>query len=257
MEEKQKVWIRGDKQRGDEVIKALEDLGADNGYTYNGKGENLLYFINHYGIIDFTLHQNEFSKVIRDNYKEIKLPERWKNGDVLVNKEYENVFSIFKKKDNEINVLSEVYLFTDFDSGRIDGFHYINNIEFRLATSQEVEKFYELLHKHGKEWDDEKKRLVKWKWKPENGERFYTIDEYCRADAHDNSPWISVNDKMPKISQPVLLHIKGGNEYVVGALSLYSIGMKKTWRTITLGHIGFENVDYWMAIPQLPEGDEK
>lgn len=77
------------------------------------------------------------------------------------------------------------------------------------------------------------------------------------ADAHDSSMWISVNDKMPKLSRPVLLHIKGGNEYVVGALSLYSIGIQKIWHTITFGRIRLEDVDYWMAIPQLPEGDEK
>ena len=37
MEDKQKVYIRGIKNRGDEVIKLLENLGGHNMLSYNGK----------------------------------------------------------------------------------------------------------------------------------------------------------------------------------------------------------------------------
>lgn len=78
MEDRQKVYIKGDSKRGDEVIKLLEDLGGHNTLSYNGKNEDAYYFINPDGIIDsvFPFRSGAFP-FIKEFYKKISLP-RWK-----------------------------------------------------------------------------------------------------------------------------------------------------------------------------------
>ena len=39
-----------------------------------------------------------------------------------------------------------------------------------------VERFHELLYKHGKEWDAEKKQIVDWRWKPKENDIYYYVD---------------------------------------------------------------------------------
>lgn len=47
--------------------------------------------------------------------------------------------------------------------------------DFRLATPPEIVQFHELLHKHGKKWDFDKKQLVDWKWKPKFNEKYWIV----------------------------------------------------------------------------------
>ena len=79
MKEEQKVYIRGVGDRGDEVIKTLEDLGGGNPYRYHGDNNNAYYYINPDGEIAYTCADVEFRLLpfLREFYKEIKLP-RWK-----------------------------------------------------------------------------------------------------------------------------------------------------------------------------------
>ena len=79
MEDRQKVYIKGDRNRGDEIIKLLEDLGGKNTFYYNGKTEGAIYFINPKGDIDNTSNSNAsmILPYIKEFYEEIKLP-RWK-----------------------------------------------------------------------------------------------------------------------------------------------------------------------------------
>lgn len=79
MKDEQKVYIKGDRNRGNEIIKLLEDLGGSNNLYYTGKDKDAIYFINPQGVIDWT-HDSNTSRIlpyIKEFYKEIKLP-RWK-----------------------------------------------------------------------------------------------------------------------------------------------------------------------------------
>ena len=75
MEDKQKVYIRGNIERGDEVIKYLEDLGGCNSRHMNGKNVNAYYFINPNGYI--AISTPTLLPYIKEFYKEVKLP-KWK-----------------------------------------------------------------------------------------------------------------------------------------------------------------------------------
>lgn len=45
MEDRQKVYIKGDRSRGDEIIKLLEDLGGHNCYNCKGDAEKKIFII--------------------------------------------------------------------------------------------------------------------------------------------------------------------------------------------------------------------
>ena len=79
MKDEQRVYIKGDSERGKEVIKILEDLGGINNLYYTGMNKDAVYFINPQGGIDWT-HDSNTSIIlpyIKEFYKEIQLP-RWK-----------------------------------------------------------------------------------------------------------------------------------------------------------------------------------
>ena len=73
MEDKQKVYIKGNAERGDEVIKLLTDLGASNPNHYYGSDTGF-YYINQNGEIAYTsTKRSEVYHMLRDSYKRIKL----------------------------------------------------------------------------------------------------------------------------------------------------------------------------------------
>ena len=75
MTEAWKVYIKGVPDRGNEVIKMLEDLGAKNPFDYDGNRLVYLYYIWHDGSIHAELIDNEYGQIIMDNYREITLSE--------------------------------------------------------------------------------------------------------------------------------------------------------------------------------------
>lgn len=78
MEDKQKVYIKGNSKRGDEVIKLLKDLGGRNTQVLTGEKEDAYYFINPEEVIDFAYtFGSAIWPFIKEFYKEVKLP-RWK-----------------------------------------------------------------------------------------------------------------------------------------------------------------------------------
>ena len=177
MKDEQKVWIRGVNDRGDEVIKALTDLGAVNESEFNGDGHNSIYYISHGGIIRCKDIGSETAKIIMDNYRELHLPEKWKDGDVLVNVTYKGIFAVCKSVCKSGDDAYHCYMYADLGCDRIDakGCNILRSA-YRLATPSEVKRFHETLHKHGKEWDAEKKQLVDWKWMPKRDEAYYYFD---------------------------------------------------------------------------------
>lgn len=178
MKETWKVYIKGVPGRGNEVIKALTNLGAKNPFDYKGNMV-YLYYIWHDGSIHVELIDNEYGRIIIDNYHEIKLPKKWKDGDILISKD--NVeYTIFK--EYIYNALLRTYNFSVICKDKEDILWYKSNEEnlygkgaFRLATSEEIEQFHNILHKKHKEWDVEKKQLVDWKWKPNERDYYYYI----------------------------------------------------------------------------------
>lgn len=173
MKEKWKVYIKGVPGRGDEVIKILEDLGAKNLFDYDGNKLIYLYYIWHDGSIHVELIDNEYGQIIMDNYRELYLPEKWKDGDILFSPRYKR-FAIYAY---EIPVPYLVVAYYCFDENfLIHSFPRIKINDFRLATPQEIVQFHKLLHKHGKDWDSEKKQLIDWVWRPSINEAYYTLE---------------------------------------------------------------------------------
>lgn len=177
MKDEQKVWLRGVEGRGSEVIKALTDLGGEDKYLYDGEGSDRLYFIQHEGVIEWIHSDDEMAKIIIDNYRELHLPERWKDGDVLINAQFSDIFAVCKSACNTRDDAYHCHMYADFGCDEIDaeGCDILRS-SYRLATPSEVERFHEFLHKYGKEWDADEKQLVNWRWKPKNEETYYFID---------------------------------------------------------------------------------
>lgn len=70
-----KKYIKGNKERGAEVIKAIEELGGENLLKYSGEYENSFYYINADNIIDFVQNTSNTGRIIQECFEEIKLPE--------------------------------------------------------------------------------------------------------------------------------------------------------------------------------------
>ena len=77
--ENMRVWIRGNKDRGEEVIKALTDLGANNKYNYKGDDCESIYSIISGNSITATEKGYDKASLIANFYTEIKLT--WKPKD--------------------------------------------------------------------------------------------------------------------------------------------------------------------------------
>ena len=175
MEEKQKVWIRGVKDRGEEVINALENLGGKNKYGYTGVDDARVYFISHKGNIALMNAEVEWAHIIMDNYKEIKLPaQQWKDGDILSATDAKE-YVVYCDKKAEFDDLFFTYVSVSNTDGLCQDDDTPLKKFYRLATETEINEFHKMLHEYGKDWDAEKKDLVDWSWKPKVGERYYYI----------------------------------------------------------------------------------
>lgn len=82
MKQNQRVYIKGDSERGNEVIKLLEDLGGYNSDCLDGHNSNNYYFIAPDETISNTGASSLVFSFIKEFYKEIEL-QRWKpkNGE--------------------------------------------------------------------------------------------------------------------------------------------------------------------------------
>lgn len=187
MTEAWKVFIKGVQGRGDEVIKMLEGLGAVNHWNYMGDGANCIYHIRHDGYIDLVDYKAERAQIIMDNYREIKLPELWQDGDILVDNDDPNRFVV---KSNAWTGPWEnhfkAHLLVNPTSIGESPIAIFCNADYHKADSEELRKFHELLHKHGKEWDAEKKQLVDWQWKPEEEEDYFFVSSDLSVEVTSN-----------------------------------------------------------------------
>lgn len=139
MEEKKKVWIRGRKGCGKEIVKILEGLGAKAAEVICEDGD-CIYFINHDNEIDCVPgFSTELAQIIMDNYREIELPQQqWKDGDVLVCDKWPGQCAVFKKYRED--GVFETYLTVD-DGGLslnatapVELYHLPNEKELEVAA---------------------------------------------------------------------------------------------------------------------------
>lgn len=189
MKEEWKVYIKGVPGRGDEVIKVLTNLGAENKYLYDGEGSDRLYFIRHEGVIEWIHSDDEMAKIIMDNYRELHLLEQWKDGDILINNDGSD-YKVFWEYDSDSDTSFYAYnvsmdvngTLTQYSGSIWHGEKMVCFIEdYRLATHLEVKRFHELLNKCGKDWDAEKKQLVDLRWKPKKGDSYFYINHYIEV----------------------------------------------------------------------------
>lgn len=79
-----KKFIRGNTERGAEVIKALEDLGGVNKYNLNGDDLVYIYFIARDNCITRLDYNTDYARIIQECFEEIKL----KDKPVITNKQF-------------------------------------------------------------------------------------------------------------------------------------------------------------------------
>lgn len=165
MKEEWKVYIKGVQGRGEEVKQALINLGGYVVRNYNYTVSYCLYYINHNGEIRCAEKTTEIGKIIMDNYKEINLPEKWKDGDLLVCHMLSgNRYAVYSD-DSELMKCNTIITYTDVDNHTYGVNGLFDKEDFTLASDEEHKEFHELLYKHGVDWDVDKKQLVNRKTK--------------------------------------------------------------------------------------------
>ena len=181
MKDSQKVFIRGVEDRGDEVQQTLINLGGNVVRNYNYNVSDCLYYINHDEEIRCTEEKSEMGLILLDNYTELHLPEKWKDGDVLVNSE--GLFFVLKGDFQVGGKNTAIGAYCSVSEHQVCLSGHLKQIDYpRLASPSEVEHFHELMHKHGKDWDAEKKQVVDWKWEPDDGDIYYFLDDIGGVD---------------------------------------------------------------------------
>ena len=172
MTDKQKVFIRGVEGRGDEVINALKAVGGKTNWDdmISGDDDQWIYMINHEGLIDSWPVACETGKIITECYREIKLPEKWKDGTVLFSPLYRTFAVCTAKEDTQWGDVLVHFVLSD---NAIEYSCSIAKRDYRIANKKERKRFSEWLHKLGKDWDAEKAQFVNWKWKPKDGEEYW------------------------------------------------------------------------------------
>ena len=98
-----KVFIKGNKERGSEVIKKLKALGGVNSLCLTGTDNDILYYINTYNNIDHALLESKVGIIIQECFEELNLPES--------NKELPNTWEEWVEQNKK--VYSEYYMAAD------------------------------------------------------------------------------------------------------------------------------------------------
>ena len=100
-----KVFIRGNNERGLEVIKMLENLGGVNNSAHEGAYESNLYYVNTENQIDYVESTSELGTIIQECFEELHLPEPIKElpntWEEWCAKNKSNKF-VYIRKDSEI-----------------------------------------------------------------------------------------------------------------------------------------------------------
>lgn len=179
MEDKQKVYIKGNPSRGTEVIKALTDLGGRNIHSHTGDSKDTYYYINPNGVINVAAPDGKVCyPFLKEFYKEIKLPEikKWKDGDLLVRPNLgKKEYAIYSDKKAKFD--DEIMLYA-YANDKIYGTNVIcESRDFKAASVSDINDFQNILHTYRKEWSFKHKKLIDWKFKPQNNEEYWYIND--------------------------------------------------------------------------------
>lgn len=167
MEEKQKIYIRGSKDRPDDVRKILEQYGGKVEEGTNFTLEDCIYYIGHNGVIhyisdiDFIPTVSELYKMITKYYHEVILPnssECWKRGDILANNNDPKEFFVFDKFSEKGSIL--VYLAVDSKAKIEEGCHVVFTPRCHKVNAEELKTFYDILAARNLTWDAYDKKLL-------------------------------------------------------------------------------------------------
>lgn len=187
MKEEQKIYIRGSKDRPNDVRRILEQHGGKVEEGTNFTFENCIYYIGHNGVIhyisdiDYIPTVSELYKMITKYYHEVKLPnssEYWERGDILVNNNDPNEFYVFDKFTEKGNIF--VYLRVVKDPFRIDNiYQVVSYFPCHKANDKELKAFYNTLIERELSWNAYNKKLLRGNYMyfyPKNGHYYFRRD---------------------------------------------------------------------------------
>lgn len=187
MKEEQKIYIRGSKDRPDDVKKVLEQHGGKVRKEINFTYEDCIYYIGYDGDvyyisdIDYISEISQLYKIITKYYHEVKLPDSpkyWKTGDVLVSDDNPNEFYVFNKFTEKGNIL--VYLRVVKDPFRIDNiYQLVSHFQCHKANDKELKTFYNTLTERELSWNAYNKKLLRGNYMyfyPKNGHYYFRKD---------------------------------------------------------------------------------
>lgn len=104
-----KKYIRGNKERGAEVIKALKNLGGVNKGNLKGDDPNCVYIININSVITRWHYDTEYAFMIQECFEEIKLEDK----KVITNIDVVEWYDTMIRKDHSIQFMNaRNYIYT-------------------------------------------------------------------------------------------------------------------------------------------------
>lgn len=167
MKEEQKIYIRGSKDRPDDVRRVLEQNGGKVERISNFTYENCIYYINHDGIVDFTAEVSELCQMITEYYQEIKLPnlsEHWEKGDILVKDNDPNEFYVFDKFFKKGSIFIQLNVIKnpiEYKLSNVDStYQFVYYTSCHKANDRELKTFYSILAEKNLNWDAYNRELV-------------------------------------------------------------------------------------------------
>lgn len=175
MKNKQKVWIRGIKGRGEEVLNALKALGGKlvRNTLLSGGDDDYIYIIDHEGFIAAAYIKGEIAKIIMECYREIKLSDHWKDGTVLFRPLHRTFAVCTEKEDTQWgDVLAHFVL----DENELEYNCSIRKSDYRIANKKERKIFLKWLYKLGCGFDFKTKKVTEWSWRPKENEMYWIVD---------------------------------------------------------------------------------
>lgn len=207
MKEEQKIYIRGSKDRPDDVRKVLEQHGGKIRKEINFTYENGIYYIGYDDGVHYTSdfadipEISQLYKMITEYYHEVKLPDSskcLKTGDILVSNDNSNEFYVFDKFTKEGNIL--VYLKVA-KSPIEDKILRINeqyclvrlvpHISLHKANDKELKTFYSILAAGNLTWNAYSKLLIQGDYTyfyPKNG-HYYSKRDIIRCKDRATGEW--------------------------------------------------------------------
>jgi len=184
MKDEQRVYIRGVENRGNEVIETLKKLGGINRQSLGGGNKYVYYYINPKGAIDYG-YVDECSPehlLVKEFYREITLPKEknWEDGDLLV--QFNGVIKEYMVYSHDVIDIELYAIMTHIWISDEEHSTYTTRLlcdasNAKIASKDDINDFQKLLHEHGKEWDFKNKKLIDWRWKPENNEDYWYIND--------------------------------------------------------------------------------